>query len=115
MVTAETLVTLEHSLRKTLDKEAAESERRQKAAEIQKLVWEQRRTTLALPTHLNNGTATGEHTNQTSDSTVQIGWLIFKNVNSEDASKALRWDEGAGAVLMRNGTVKSCLSGTESL
>ena len=73
MMSAESLVTLEHSLRETLHKEAAESERRQKAAEIQKLVWEQRRNTLSVPVHLSNGTANGEQTTMAADCTVQLG------------------------------------------
>lgn len=73
MMSAESLVTLEHSLRETLHKEAAESERRQKAAEIQKLVWEQRRNTLSVPAHLSNGTANGEQTTMAADCTVQLG------------------------------------------
>ncbi|KAG0578570.1 hypothetical protein M758_4G029900 [Ceratodon purpureus] len=65
---------LEQSLRETLHKEAEESERRQKAAEIQKLVWEERRSVISasLPPHLSGGTAPGEQAKQDSDSAVKI-------------------------------------------
>ena len=73
-MTEVSLVSLEHSLRETLHKEVEESGRRQKAAEIQKLVWEERRT-VSLPPHLSGGTAPGELAKQQSDSAVKIGAL----------------------------------------
>jgi hypothetical protein len=75
VMSEDAMVTLERSLRETLHKETEESERRQKAAEIQKLVWEDRRSVVSntLPPHLSTGTANGDLAKQNSDSAVKIG------------------------------------------
>lgn len=74
----DSLATLEISLRETLHKEVEESERRQKAAEIQKLVWEERRNPISsvMPPHLSAGTAPGDLAKHSTDSAVKIGQLI---------------------------------------
>lgn len=74
MMSEDSLATLEISLRETLHKEVEESERRQKAAEIQKLVWEERRNPISsvMPPHLSAGTAPGDLAKHSTDSAVKI-------------------------------------------